>query len=612
MMTRLMTLMRHRDDERGMALATVIVFGTVLMLLVASMLALSTSGATKSTTDRNFQNAAAAAYAGLADYQSKLSNDNGYQVWGTTSSKFSSASGSVFQGTNNNVAFNTLASQVWASVPGSTDEFFRYEVDNSNFSAKGVLRIRVTGKAAGVTRSLVANLKGDGFINYLYFTNYESAQPAITGTNCTSDYQWQRKGTTCAPVQFAGSDTLNGPVRTNDRFTACGTTFNASVEDYDGTVNTSYNGCSSAARYNGGNPRSVGYLGLPALNAQMSQEARTDLPTSVPRPGCLYTGPTSIVLNANGTMTVNSPWTKVTQYQLKNNGDQKAADDTAASDALCGSVSALQSAAGATIPTLPSNLLYVQDVPTSNSPKNVNFWDVGKFPPASVSSTYCTTKVSSSGSVVATNQSFNNGLNYPIANEWTGSNPASTVYDCNAGDVFVRGTFSGSMTIAASGTVWLTGSVVYNNANTDILGLVGQNAVEIWNPMSCASAGNGTCYNGDTLLKRSAGAAFTINAAIASNAGTFWVQNYQYGPVLGTLTVKGSIAQNWRGIVATGGATLSSGFSKNYVYDNRLLTTAPPKFLQPVSTTYGVTTQVEVPAAYNADGSCVMSGGVCL
>jgi hypothetical protein len=116
----------------------------------------------------------------------------------------------------------------------------------------------------------------------------------------------------------------------------------------------------------------------------------------------------------------------------------------------------------------------------------------------------------------------------------------------------------------------------------------------------------------ESLQNYSAGQNLEIDAAIASNAGTFWNENYQFGKALGTLTVKGSIAQNWRGIVATGGSSISTGFAKNYVYDARFLTTAPPKFLQPVSTSYGVTTQVEVQPAYNADGTCAKtSAGVC-
>ncbi len=620
---------RAHRDERGMILGNVLIFGTVMMLLVATMIAVSTSGAVKAATDRNFQNAMAAAYAGLADYQSKLSNDNGYALYGNADAQFSKSSGSTFVNADKNIAFTT-SGRDWAPVVGSSDQWFRYEVDNSDYSGKGVLRVRVTGKAGSSVRSLVANLKGDGFINYLYFTNYESSNPALTGSDCTTAYQWQSVSGKCAAVQFAGSDTLDGPIRTNDVFTsACSTVFNGSVEQHDTTVLPASGGC--AGSFNGGPASAVPYLGLPALNTNMSQETRTDLPTTVPRPGCMYTGPTRVKFLGNGKMTVWSPWSKATQIKVDSaSGAVSAADDAAKAAALCGGVTDLQSAAGATIATLPSNLMYVQDVPSASN--NVNAW--GASYPSRYSNTYCTTAVTvrANGSVTTTrNQPFDNGQGFPAAGEWinggrsdnsyqTGS--ASDTYRCSAGDVFVSGAFSGAMTIASSGTVWVTGDITYGSPTNDVLGLVGQNAVEIYNPARCTSYPTtyqwGVGYVTDTsrcntagvgLLNRSGGASITVAAAIASNAGTFWNQNYDIGPKLGTLKVVGSIAQNWRGAVATTGNT---GFSKNYVYDQRLLTTAPPKFLQPVSTSYGVTTQVEVQAAYAADGSCAKTtGGAC-
>jgi hypothetical protein len=614
-------LRRSHDDERGVVLANVLIFGTVMMLLVATMIAVSTSGAVKSASDRNFQNAMAAAYAGLADYQAKLSNDNGYALYGNPDAQFSKSSGSLFTGDDKNVAFTRSGSK-WAAVVGSTDQSFRYEVDNSEYSGKGVLRVRVTGKSGGSVRSLVANLKGDGFINYLYFTNYESSNPALTGASCVTAYQWQTSvGGKCQAVQFAPNDVLDGPIRTNDVFTAaCATTFLSAVEQHDLTVRSAGGGCSG--QFKGGPASTVPYLGLPALNSNMSQETRTDIAATVPRPGCLYTGPTRVSLLGNGKMTVWSPWSKATQIKVSSpSGAVTASDDLAKAASLCGSVDALQSAAGATIPTLPANLMYVQDVPSASS--NANTWAAGAVP-SKYSNTYCSTAVTVANGRVTTkaNQPYSNGQGFPSAGEWintgrsndfrTGS--VSDTYSCRAGDLFVSGGFSGAMTMAASGKVWITGDITYGDPTKDILGLVGQNAVEIHNPAECRAFPS---YRGEVdtsrcteagvgLLDRDRGAKLTISAAIASNAGTFWNQNYDVGPQLGTLKVVGSIAQNWRGAVATLGTT---GFVKNYVYDQRLLTTAPPKFLQPVSTSYGVTTQVEVQSAYTASGSCATNAG---
>ncbi len=77
------------------------------------------------------------------------------------------------------------------------------------------------------------------------------------------------------------------------------------------------------------------------------------------------------------------------------------------------------------------------------------------------------------------------------------------------------------------------------------------------------------------------------------------VQNYDVGGNRGTLTVTGAIAQKFRGIVRSG----SNGYAKNYLYDERLRYTAPPKFLSPVTTTYGVTVWIEVGKAFNGDGT---------
>jgi Tfp pilus assembly protein PilX len=69
----------------------------------------------------------------------------------------------------------------------------------------------------------------------------------------------------------------------------------------------------------------------------------------------------------------------------------------------------------------------------------------------------------------------------------------------------------------------------------------------------------------------------TIDAAILSTQHSFIVDNFKCGAQLGELTVWGSIAQFWRGPVGTGGS--STGYIKNYNYDNRLATAQPPEFL---------------------------------
>jgi hypothetical protein len=90
-----------------------------------------------------------------------------------------------------------------------------------------------------------------------------------------------------------------------------------------------------------------------------------------------------------------------------------------------------------------------------------------------------------------------------------------------------------------------------------------------------------------------------INAAMLSVGHTFQTQNYSRVD-LGKLTIFGAIAQKFRGSVGT---AAGAGYVKDYQYDKRFRNIAPPKFLTPVSTTYGVTQVATVPAAFTATGA---------
>ena len=62
------------------------------------------------------------------------------------------------------------------------------------------------------------------------------------------------------------------------------------------------------------------------------------------------------------------------------------------------------------------------------------------------------------------------------------------------------------------------------------------------------------------------------------------VDNFYCGSGIGTLTINGVIAQKFRGAVATGNGT--TGFLKNYLYDERLAFKGPPHFLDPVKSAW--------------------------
>lgn len=567
-MLRLLRARLGRSDS-GFALIMVIAIGGVLLILATVAVSSSISGTIKARQDQAWNSALSAAYAGVEEYQSRLANDSFYVSYGNSAATFSAGSSLTLPtGSQTNPAFGIGASGTWATVAGSGGTAkFRYEVSTSEYFATGILRLRSTGLVNGVTRSVVADLRQTGFIDFLYFTDYEIQDPDVSGesSSCVK-YEWAGRSSSCGEIRFAPGDVINGPLHTNDTLLICEATFNGNVTTSNsitksgGRLYDIPSGCGTA-NFNSGGLSYAPTIGMPSTNSQMKRETRSDLPADVPDPGCLYTGPTSIVFNSNGTMTVKSPSTKATRVT----GDPNTGGSA---PAACGSLTALRSSSGATIPVLDRNLIYVQNVPTVSS--DPNYW--GK-------------KTSN----IPSCNSSGNGLGYPIS--WESA--ASSAYGCSNGDVFVEGTVNGQISVAAENYVYVTDDIYYHDDSTDILGLVGNNAVWVWNPMD---------RWGNKLLS---GSNREINAAILSVAHTFQVQNFRYTGDRGTLTIKGAIAQKFRGPVGTSysNGNRASGYGKDYNYDPRLRYTAPPKFLSPVTTTYGVTTWMDTPAAMDADGS---------
>ncbi|GAA2047317.1 phage holin family protein [Leifsonia soli] len=624
--TRIALLRQERD--RGVALAMVVGIASVLLLLISVTMTFSVSGLVRSNHDADWDAAMSAAFAGVADYQGRLTNDPSYQQYGNPASTFTIANGSATSvalppTSRDNPAFDvkpTSAGGRWASVPLTdglpANASFRYEVDNSKYASNGILHLRATGKVDTVTRSVVANIKQTGFTNYVYFTDYEELDPTLNNINCAVAYAWAATRSQNCLINFIAGDTFDGQVHSNDTLNICGGTFKQKVTTANpnavGGKLYSQTNCSGGAgtpTFQSGAPVNAAQITMPPPQAQLDQ-VRTDIPVKVPIPGCLYTGPTKITFSVSGStayMTVLSPWTKKTQLS---NGAATAGtapafcgtpgDPTKTQAQNAGTLSDVagggQKIAIGPASQLYNNLAYVQGVPSDSA--NANYW-ASSASPNQNGFTCVGTDTKSSG----------NGLGYPVVNEVV---PSIAKYDCRAGDVFVEGTMHSSMTINAEHFAWITGKLVYQDAANDILGLVGAGAVWVWNPIVCTNptpypASNGaSCSNEKASLtfeatSGSSNCARTINAAILSNNHSFEVHNYDAGIPLGYLCVTGSIAQEFRGPVGQGSG--SSGFLKRYSYDTRLLNSPPPKFPTPRTTSYDVNTEIEVKTAFDSTGA---------
>jgi hypothetical protein len=602
----------RRNDDQGAALITVVVLGFVMMVLVATGLTVATSGLRQAVSVQRSTSALDAAYAGVQDYLARANLDDAYWNYGNPDSTFSAGS-DVDRPDPWNPAFgvgipNGIASHdkytTWATVPGSssgaadTPAKFRYEVDTSQYKTTGIVRLRVTGLAGSRTRTILASLRVKGFVDYAYFTDYEIKDPStFANSDPTFDpktcavYAWSgtrpakcSTGDTNMQVTFKSDDVLYGDVHTNDTPSlTCGMKVSGSFETSTPTSKTTvYNkakGCSPVIPLKYANT-----LAMPSTNTAMKQTA-----------ACLYTGPTEITYNAIGTMTVVSPWTK----------------NTGGTEQECGRPGGnLASPFGATVPQLDKDLLYVQNVPGSSS--DPNYW-------TSTAKPYGLTCIAANGSETsaATGIGWSLGsgsskIRYPLSGEspatsWdTTSTPAqwsttTPAYGCRNGDLYVSGDVKTLTTAASENYVYIVDDLLYVDRTADLLGLVGQSSIIVWNPMSAASD--------QPMLSQYN---LEIDAAMVSVAHTFQVQNNDRGATRGELEVFGSIAQKFRGSVAsayiqtdgTGKQTIVyTGYTKGYQYDTLLKTVSPPKFLEPSATSFAVTRYGTVPTAFTPTGA---------
>ena len=290
--------MSHRPQpepptgERGFALVAVVAIMAVVMLFSVAAFATVNGDVLGSGEDVTTKQAENAAEVGVADFSAQLSADS--SSW-TKCTAAGTALNDPWTGRT------PPATTKWASVPGTTN---RYAIEllparGSGYTkcstdpnkvqasmidpAAGGIRVRVTGQATGAKgteqRSVIATFRRTSFLDYLYFTDYESADPVWmvrqTGgnatqpstasdgdlmtwaaNNCVRYYRPAPSGSSSAgynrpgfgwkgkidtngngsftdettktyncdailAIQFAGFDSLLGPMHTNDEFLMC-------------------------------------------------------------------------------------------------------------------------------------------------------------------------------------------------------------------------------------------------------------------------------------------------------------------------------------------------------------------------------------------------------
>jgi hypothetical protein len=513
--------MRKRNGQEGVAMITILMIVVVLTLLMVASVNYAVQSQPGSRRDQDWNAALAAAQAGVDDYLYRLQQDDEYLQYSATNPP-----------TPANVAFTG-----WHNIPGPANQG-QFHYSATDLASQGIVQVVSTGRVRGVQRTIRANMRRRGFLDYLYLTDYESldpqsgyySNPATAAAQCDR-YWWAGRPTNpCVRISFVTGDTINGPLHSNDTLSINGSPrFNgAATTAYTGrmscTTSTTYtyrwyglSGCADTPQFQSGDPEAVPILPLPTTNTAI--KAETD--RAAGKTGCLYNGPTRIVLNASGTMTVTSPFTTSSTYA---------------------------SCVGNNVPLPTNGVIYVQNVPATQT---------------------------------ATCTGSQNRLGYPISGD-------ITTYGCRDGDAFLSGTLRGRLTIATENNVVIVANTMYQTsgaASTDMLGLVANQFVQVYHPVNSSGSNLNDSRTGTFTSPQ-------IHAAMLALNHSFIVQNYSDGAQLGTITVNGGIAQRWRGPVGTSGGT---GYLKNYGYDARLQYASPPYVQDIAETPYRVSQWAEIP-----------------
>jgi hypothetical protein len=517
-------LQRRLGGEDGIALVAVLGLVGVLAILTTGLLGYGISSMRQARHDQDWNASLASAEAGIDDFLYRINADSNY--W----QKADPASGAPDPANTALSGFVPIPGDV-----GSTAGSFTYTVDASQIGPTGNVIVESTGRVNGVDRTVRATVRRAGFLDFLYFTDFEtidptaypSSQVADKTAKCSKHLYEGRSNSECQPIYWygrsSGRDVVQGPFHTNDTIQVNGTPqwtkdTSTSWKGSGGKHWVGISGVSNSPTFPKGDAEYRGPLDMPDSNGLIKAQAD---PVVAGR-GCMYAGPTYIELVGNK-MRVTSRATD-------------AADPPGTT--VCKTNGSLQ-------PIPENGVVYVRNASPSE-------------PASSKPHPYDTGRDGFSGSTR------------------------------REGDVYVEGNLDGRLTIASEDDVILVGNVTYaggrSTSSDDMLGLVANNFVEIYHPVTSG---------GDNVKFRPSNKTWhdvRIDAALLSVTHSFRVQNYSEGNALGEIDLHGAMAQIFRGPVGTSsGSTQATGYLKDYKYDDRLKFMSPPHYLDPVKSAWAIT-----------------------
>jgi len=479
----------RRQD--GFTMVAAMVTMLIASVLVAAALSAASDDAGLAQNDLNQKQAFLAARAGISDFQFHLNQDPNY--WSYCTNVPSPSAVNQAGSTTNRMTMpgNSGATYAIELLPATgqsqclTSSPVTSMVEQTG-SAAGTFRIRSTGYSHGVQRSIVATFRRKSFLDFVYYTKYETLDPSAyqsasdrTAAAAQCDVYYRNGRPTpatsgqnyCVQIFFTSNDVVNGPLHTEDELAICGNpVFGRNSNDRieivapaPGHSNQGNGGCADNPTFKGQLVTGAGTLEPPPTNAQLKQLAASQYQ---------FTGQTDIVLGSNN-ITVNT----------LGNPSQ-------------------------TLPYPSNGVLYV-------------------------SSSSCSTTYTPFGVTYTT-----------VSPTWAYSGGSG------CGTVTVHGTVGQSLTIASDNDVMVDGNITTSNGNLLGLIAQNYVRIfhpMTGSTNSTCPAGQ-TNLTGSSTTPNSLNGP-TVDAAMLALTGSFIVDNYNCGAQLGNLNVTGSIGQIYRGPV---------------------------------------------------------------
>jgi type II secretory pathway pseudopilin PulG len=515
---------RPLRDQRGFTMLIVLGVLLVTSILLTAAFTTAIGDSHLSREDTNQKQAYYAALAGIQEYLDELQRNPDY--WETCETP-----GGAVPGESSTQSYKIellVASTAEGATECSTANPFKTMIESkgtltNTFRIKSTGSVTTTGYAASATRSLVATFQVSGFLNYIYYTNYEQGDPALFGSNkeCEKKYysEWSLEHKlACTTITFVGGDAVNGPMHTNDSAKVMGAaSFGRAGQKPPDPV-----------EINGGVYTSVGtapLTGCGGLTATFntasgcfSTKGATLVPPETDTSLALYVEPQNEFTGATHLELLGSKNEIAVTYYEENAKEE-----------------------------------LVKKEKTMEWPKN---------------------------GLIYVKSSSTHGCAYEYK-YWKSDTKAEEEEEKACGNVYVKGTFTKSLTVAGENDLIINGSIVPNGialgaepTGTPVVGLIASHYVRVWHPVTGpdSTGGCGTAKNSESFEP-------WIYAAILATSHSFVVDNYNCGAEEGKLNVYGAIAQNYRGPVGTTAGP--TGYIKDYKFDGRLAVDEPPYFLSP-------------------------------